>query len=204
MVISCMYWPKFNAKFGSFFGKLFQIVTLAIYIYCMPLVLWQNIYQCVSYLGLFCITDCKYLMSCIIITMVAYSMSNIWYTLFCVYASVLCVLVVLFRDQALKWVMVPDGTGVYVGLFGWCYIHCKFLSTFRGCALPSKSICINCMLHMDAYQTCDALNYALLYCFWMIFSVSLSSFCIDFHPLWQAIFPWFFACLLLCLVDLSS
>ena len=44
--------------------------------------------------------------------------------------------------------MVWDSTGLYVGLGGWCDIHCKFLSTFRGCLLTSKSMCIIYMLHM--------------------------------------------------------
>ena len=37
---------------------------------------------------------------------------------FWVYVFVLCVLVVLFWHWALKWVMVPDSTGLYVGLVG--------------------------------------------------------------------------------------
>ena len=59
----------------AFLDNMFQIGTLAFYICCMPLVLWQKSYQCVSYLGLFCITDHKYWMSYIIFTMLAYSMS---------------------------------------------------------------------------------------------------------------------------------
>ena len=57
----------------------------------------------------------------------------------------------VFWHQALKWVMVPDSTGLNVGLVGCCDIHCKFLSTFRRCVLPNESICMNCMLCMGSY-----------------------------------------------------
>ena len=108
---------------------------------------------------------------------------------FCVYVFVLCVLVVLFRHWALKWVMVPDRTGLYVRLVGWCDIHCKFLSTLRGCVLPNESVCLKCRLRMDICQTYGVCNYAL-YCFWMVFCPHILSFvsCINyniFYHLWD-------------------
>ena len=90
---------------------------------------------------------------------------------FCVYVFVLCVLVVLFRQQAFKWVMVPDSTGLYVGLVGWCDIHCKFLSTFRQCVLPNESVYINFRLHVALHQTYKVYIYCILYHFLIFFLI---------------------------------
>ena len=88
--------------------------------------------------------------------------------------------------------MVPDSKGLYVGLVGWCDIHCKFLSTFRGCVLPNESICMNCMLHMGSYYTYDVCKLCILYHFWMIFVlvfcpclIYYSYIVYKFHPLWD-------------------
>ena len=77
VVISCMCWPKFNAKFGSIFGNMFQMGTLSVLHLLYANKTMLNIYQCVIYLGLFCITDPKYWISYVIFTMLAYGMSNI-------------------------------------------------------------------------------------------------------------------------------
>ena len=72
-----------------------------------------------------------------------------------------------WQHRALNWVMVPDNTGLYVGLIGWCDIHCKFLSTFRVCVLPNEPVCIICMLHMGIlwWIWCvDLWNWVLLVC----------------------------------------
>ena len=102
--------------------------------------------------------------------------------LFCV------VLVVLFRCQALKWVMVPNSTGIYVGFGGWCDIHCKFLSTFQGVCITQWSVSIIFILHMCqcwAYKVC-------VYAYWYHF---LSGICLhfvykNFHPLMESVY-WF-------------
>ena len=57
--------------------------------------------------------------------------------------------------------MVPDSTGLYVGLVGQCDIHCKFLSTFRGCVLPNESVCkfhASCSLMSDIRQ-CEIMHF---------------------------------------------
>ena len=73
---------------------------------------------CISYFG----WSVAFGTTCTVVTF-----SQCWHTVhakylihtFCVYVFVLCVLVVLFfRHQALEWVMVPDSTGLYVGLVG--------------------------------------------------------------------------------------
>ena len=108
----------------------------------------------------------------------------------CMYVFVLCVLVVLFRYWALEWVMVPDSTGLYVGLVGWGGIHCKFLSTFRGCVLPNESVCkFSCFVW--AYQTYNVCKWCILYCFWMIFVlVFCLCFMYKFHYILESVY-WF-------------
>ena len=134
----------------------------------MPLVLWWNSYQCVSYLGLFCIRDLKYWMSWIIITMVAYSMSNIWYTLLvcmCLYCvSWWCCLgtghlsgslSLTAQDYMLDWLGGVTSTVSFCQLSG-------------GVCYPTN-LCMNCRLCMGLYWTYDVCKLCILYRFWMIF-----------------------------------
>ena len=91
-----------------------------------------------------------------------------------------------FWHWALKRVMVPDSTGLYVGLVGWCDIDCKFRSTFSRCVLPYESICINCRLCMvlSDLQQC-----------------AIIAFCIVFEWYFVLVFfPYFICIFFLCFV----
>ena len=114
---------------------------------------------------------------------------------------VLCVLVVLFWHWALKWVMVPDSTGLCVRLAGWCDIHCKFLSTFRGCVLPNESICIDFHVSYGPIGPTTCVNYAFCIVFEWYFVLV---FCLCFvHKFHSKVAPCICAWLVLCL-NLSS
>ena len=65
--------------------------------------------------------------------------------------------------------MVPDSTGLYVGMVGWCDIHCKFLSTFRGCVLPNESMCIICILLWTYVRHTRCVIMHFVSFLWMIF-----------------------------------
>ena len=63
MVISCMYLPKLMQELGSILGNMFQMETLTALHLLYAFKAMLNSYQCISYLGLFCITDHNYWMS---------------------------------------------------------------------------------------------------------------------------------------------
>ena len=108
---------------------------------------------------------------------------------FCVYMFVLCVLVVLFSYWALKSVMVPDSTGLYVGLVGWCDIHCSFCQLSGGVCYPTN-LCIHFMLHVALCQTYSSVKLSIVSSWNVILSMSyfvfLSLFlCINFITFWN-------------------
>ena len=73
--------------------------------------------------------------------------------------------------------MVPDSTGLYVGLVGWCDIHCKFLSTFRGCVLPNESVCLKCRLRMGLLDLWGVYFMHFVLFFWMVLCPYLFCLC---------------------------
>ena len=78
--------------------------------------------------------------------------------------------------------MVWDSSRLYAGLVWWCDIHCMFLSTFRVCVLPGKSICIICLLHMVLSDMCQCVIIAFVSLFTDILSFILSLFHVQILP----------------------
>ena len=135
-------------------------------------------------------------------------MSNIWYTPFvcmCLYC------VSWWCCSGTGHLIGPwslTAQGLYVGLVGWCDIHCKFLSTFMGCVLPNESMCINCTLRMEAYWTYDSMKLCIVLFLNGILSVSyfVLRFVYRFHYILESVYwfhskpPCIHACLVLCLI----
>ena len=116
MVISCTYWPKFNAKFCSILVICFKWGHWQFYVYCMPINHVKQLPVCQLFGSIFNI-DLKYWMPYIIVTMLAYSMSNIWYTFYvCVF--VLHVLVVLYWNWSFNCVMAGVALGYMLDWLG--------------------------------------------------------------------------------------
>ena len=93
---------------------------------------------------------------------------------------VLCFLVVLLGTEHFIVSQFMTAQGYMMDLCS--DIDCEFLSTFKGCVLPSKSMCIVCMLCMGLLHI-QVSNY----CLWVIFFlVNVFVFCTNF-TLWSNI-----------------
>ena len=85
-------------------------------------------------------------------------------------------------------VKAHDNRGLYVGSVGWSDIHCKFLSTFRGCVLTSKFMCISYMLHICLWhiQYCEI----IIFDWYLVMSVFCLRFVYKFHPPVESVYSF--------------